>query len=222
MKIEKKHIAVAYFIVTGLVLAIWYTKTQNSNYFQGTGSPDPELLEALSRIFTSKVLFWSIFLVLLFNTVNKAYSKKLKGMILFIGISTVYFIGADMYTDYRCAAQYYRVLQHQQVSQEDISNPIKEAGYQIGSILTEKITDKNEPYRKYEIEGLGHLKYKPATNTLSQILFDRTEPDSIITASYKALKNINTTKSATILKRFRKEYNDDLEMLQKVGAFKME
>lgn len=219
MKIEKKHIGAVYLIGVGLVLAIWYNKTQSGKYYQGAGEPSPQLLEALSRIFMSKVLFWSVFFMFTFLTINFAYKRRYKKMFIFAGISILSYIAGNMYTNYRCASQYYTVLQHQQVAAEEITKPIKEGGYSIGPILTDKIADKNEPYRHYEIQGLGHLKYKPATNVLGNILFDKSEDDSTRLAAYGSLKAINTTKSATIIKRFRKEYIADKTLMPLIETY---
>lgn len=218
MKIEKKHVGVIYLIGVGLVLAIWYTKTQSGNYYQGEGEPSPQLLQALSHIFMSKVLFWSVFFMFTFLTINFAYRRRFKKMFIFAGISILSYIAGNMYTNHRCAAQYYTVLQHQKVAAKEITKPIKEAGYDIGGILADKVTDKNEPYRYYEIQGLGHLKYKPATNAITTILKDNSEPDSTRVAAYHALKRINTTKSVTIAREFRKGKDPNSNLMRLIDA----
>lgn len=218
MKIEKKHIGAVYLIGVGLVLAIWYNKTQSGKYYQGAGEPSPQLLEALSRIFMSKVLFWSVFFMFTFLTISFAYKRRYKKMFIFAGISILSYIAGNMYTNYRCASQYYTVLQHQQVAADEITKPIKEGGYSIGPILTDKIADKNEPYRHYEIQGLGHLKYKPATNAIATILRDSDEPDSTRVAAYHALKKINTTKTATITREFRKGKDPNSNLMRLIDA----
>jgi hypothetical protein len=97
------------------------------------------------------------------------------------------------------------------LEEEQLTRPILEAGYQIGSIITENIPDKEMKYRRYAIGGLEKIKYNPATQTLTKILFDKNEKDVFRTDAYQALTTFDTEKTRKILLDFKNQASDSTD-----------
>ena len=95
--------------------------------------------------------------------------------------------------------------------EEYIERPILEAGYYIGPILAKEIIDKNMKYRLYAIGGLEKIKYKPATENLKQILFDKTENEVFRADAYETLHSFDTEETRKILNDFRSQATDTLD-----------
>jgi len=166
---------------------------------------------ALTTIFAYKTAFWlaianlSVFVIK--NIFRSGY--KTAGIASFIGVAFYFFAGQVV--DKSCAFSYYMVFVNQSVAEEYLQNPIKEAGYHIGPILTEKIKDRQMELRRYAIGGLGEINYKPATETLQQILFDRTEPDYIRADAYAVLAKFNSATSKKVLSNFKSSATDTID-----------
>ena len=106
---------------------------------------------------------------------------------------------------------YYSVFHNQSVTEEYIDRPIVNAGYQIGSIVTENIADKDMKYRRYAIGGLEKLKYKPAIPTLIKILLDRTELVVFRADAFQALRKFDTEETRKTISDFRSQASDSLD-----------
>ena len=100
---------------------------------------------------------------------------------------------------------------NQSVSEEYLQDPIKEAGYHIGPILTDKIKDKNMKLRRYAISGLDDIKYKPATETLREILFDTTEADYVRADAFVVLTRFNSATATKVLSDFKLSARDTID-----------
>ncbi len=77
--------------------------------------------------------------------------------------------------------------------------------------MTQKIKDKNIELRRCTINGLGDIKYKPATETLKQILIDKTEHDEFRADAYVVLTKFNTATANKILSEFKSFATDTVD-----------
>ena len=111
------------------------------------------------------------------------------------------------------------IFVNQSVSEEYLQDPIKQAGYHIGPILTDKIKDKNLRYRRYAIGGLGEINYKPATETLRTILFDKTEHEEFRADAYETLTKFRTDIAKKILDEFRASADTSDQKIVDLGNY---
>ena len=111
----------------------------------------------------------------------------------------------------KCAPFYYSVFHNQSVTEEYIDRPIVNAGYQIGSIVTENIADKEMKYRRYAIGGLEKIKYKPAIPTLTKILLDKSEIGVVRAVAFQALRKFDTEETRKTISDFRSQASDSLD-----------
>ena len=126
-------------------------------------------------------------------------------------LTFVFYVFAGQYVNKKCAPFYYSVFLNQSIPEGLIIRPILEAGYYIGPILTDAIVDKEMKYCAYAIGGLKKIKYKPATETLNRILFDRTENEVIRADAYEALHSFKTKRTIKIVNDFRSQATDSLD-----------
>jgi len=201
------------FVLTSLlVIFFWKIRTDASNYAWNPKGKELLMLDiALTSIFIYKTLFWLFVANLAVFAMIQLKRKKHKIAGSTFLATIVFYIFVGMYVDKKCAPFYYNVFLNQSVMEEYITRPILEAGYYIGPILTKEITNREIKYRRYAINGLGEIKYKPATETLKQILFDRTEFDYFRADAYETLHGFNTKETKTILRDFRNQAVDTLD-----------
>ena len=201
------------FVLTNLLVVVfWKIWTETDNYAWNPQGKELLFLDiALTSIFFYKVMFWLLVANLAVLTVIQLIRKKYKiaGIILLVTI--VFYIFAGQYVSKKCAPFYYRVFLNQSVMEEYIERPILEAGYYIGPILAKEIIDKNMKYRLYAIGGLEKIKYKPATENLKQILFDKTENEVFRADAYETLHSFDTEETRKILNDFRSQATDTLD-----------
>jgi len=210
---KKKLLNILPFILTSLlVIGFWKLKTSTDNYAWNPAGKEILMLDiALTSIFLYKTLFWLIIANLIVFSIKQFIRKNFitVGLICIFTI-TSYFL-AGQYIDNKCAFHYYSVFHNQSVAEGYIESPIIEAGYHIGPILTEKIINKDMKYRRYAIGGIEKIKFKPATQTLRQILFDKSEFDVFRADAYQALNSFNTDETEKILSEFRTHVGDSLD-----------
>ena len=209
MKAIKKILP--FFLTSILVIGFWKLWTGTDNYAWNPIGKQLLMLDiALTSIFIYKTIFWLILANLIVFAIKLLIKKRFKmaGLISVLTI-LIYFI-AGHYIDRKCAFHYYSVFHNQSVAEGFIDRPIKEAGYQIGPILTEKIIDKEMKYRIYAIGGLKEIKYKPATSALARILIDSTEHIEIRADAYEVLSFFDTDETRKILNDYR-EQSDSID-----------
>ena len=195
-----------------LVVAFWKIQTETNDYAWNPIGKELLFLDiALTSIFFYKTLFWLFVANLVVFAVVKLKMKKYTiagGAFL---LTIVFFVFVGQYVNKKCAPFYYRVFLNQSIPEELIKKPILEAGYYIGPILTDAIVDKEMKYRRYAIGGLTKIKYKPATETLKRILFDKTENEIVRADTYEALHSFKTEETKKILNDFRSQATDTLD-----------
>ena len=183
------------------------------NYAMSPEGKERLLLEiALATIFFYKTIFWLVVANLSVFIIKSSFKNRYKasGIAALIGV-TFYFTAGNIVEKY-CALSYYMVFVNQSVAEEYLKAPIKEAGYYIGPILTDKINDKNMELRRYAISGLGDIKYKPATETLRQILLDTSELDYVRADAFVVLTKFNTSTANKVLLDFKLSTTDTIDM----------
>ena len=68
------------------------------------------------------------------------------------------------------ANNFYNIFINQTVSDDYILVPVVEGGYYIGKFLNHDILDSSMQKRRYAIEGLGLVDFKPAIKNLELII----------------------------------------------------
>jgi hypothetical protein len=198
-----------YLLTSLIVIGLWRIFTLTDNYSWSPKGKERLMLNiSLTTIFFYKSLFWLAISNMTVYSVIQVLKKNYKKTFLTSIIILAWYFFAGQVIDKKCAFSYYVVFINQSVSEPLLEDPIKAAGYYIGPILTEKIKDKQMELRRYAIDGLGEIKYKPATETLNQILSDKTEPDYLRADAFVALKKFDTDISNKILTDFRRFAND--------------
>ena len=201
-----------YLLTSLIVIGLWqlFTSTDNYDWFS-KGKERLMLDTALTTIFIYKTAFWLVIAntsVFITSSISKN-NYKAAGVSAFVGVAFYFFAGQVI--DKSCALFYYVVFVNQSVTEEYLQDPLREAGYYIGPILTEKIKDKQAKFRRYAIGGLGDINYKPATETLQQIWSDRTEPDYIRADAYAVLAKFNSAESKRVLFNFDSSTTDTVD-----------
>ncbi len=209
MKTLKK--VLPFLLTSILIIGFWKLWTWTDNYAFNPKGKDLLMLDiALTPIFFYKTIYWLIIGNLTVLTIRQLIKKYYKTTgILTIVILAFYFIIGQM-SDKKCASHYYSVFINQSTKEDLLTRPIKEAGYYIGPILTEKIADREMKYRIYAIGGLKEIKYKPATSVLAKILIDKTEYIEFRAAAYEILSYFDTDETRKILNNYR-EQSDSID-----------
>ena len=163
---------------------------------------------ALTSIFFHKTIFWLVTANLLVFGILKLRKRKFKTAGIVIALTLTYHLTFGQVIDTNCAFHYYSVFQNQSVAEGYIVRPIEEAGEEIGSILTEKIKDKEMKYRVYAMLGLQNLKYEPATKTMTHILLDSSESIIYRANAYEFLRTVETDESKKLIEEYRTNASD--------------
>lgn len=201
-----------YLLTSLTVIGLWKLFTMTDNYAWSPKGKERLMLDiSLATIFFYKALFWLVISNMTVYAIIQFIKRNYRKTFITVIITGVWFLFAGQVIDKKCAFSYYVVFINQSVSESLLENPIKEAGYHIGPILTEKIKDKQMELRRYAINGLGEIKYKPATGTLSKILTDKTEPDYLRADAFVTLQKFDTKTSNKILSDFRKAVSDTID-----------
>lgn len=193
------------YILTSLAVSgLWRLFTMTDNYAWSPKGKERLILDiALTTIFIYKTIFWFVVANLSVFIIKSSFKNRYKTAGITALISVTFYFTAGQIVDKNCAFSYYMVFVNQSVAEEYLQDPIKEAGYHIGSILTEKIKDKQMELRRYAIGGLGDIKYKPATETLQKILVDTTETEYVRADAFVVLTKFNTETSNKVLSNFK-------------------
>ena len=201
------------FLLTSIfVIGFWKLCTSTDNYAWNPKGKETLMLDfALTTIFFYKTLFWLVVANLIVFAVKLIINKNFKIASLITGLAILIYFIAGHYIDRKCAFHYYSVFHNQSVTEEYIDRPIIEAGYPIGSVLTEEIVKKEMKYRRYAIGGLGKISYRPAIGTLRQILYDKTESNIFRADAYQALNSFDIDETKKILNEFRIQGNDSID-----------
>jgi hypothetical protein len=192
-----------YLLTSLVVIGLGRLFTMTDNYAWHPKGKELLLLQvALGNIFIYKTAFWLVVANGIVFIAGQLFRDRYKPASITLVSLLTFYVLAKPRVDRLCAPHYYTIFVNQSVSEEYLEHPIKEAGYHIGPILTEKIRDKEMPLRLYAIDGLGTVRYKPATETLRQILFDTTESDELRATTFLALKKFRTKDANDILTSF--------------------
>lgn len=192
-----------YLLTSVAVIILWRLFTLTENFAWSPKGKERLMLDiALTNIFIYKAIFWLVLANLVVFAIITTFKKNFKSTLVAAAIGVTYYFVAGQVVDKNCAFSYYMVFVNQSVAEGYLQDPIEEAGYYIGPILTENIKDKHMKLRRYAINGLGDIKYKPATKTLQHILLDRTETDYVRADAYVALIKFNTATSKKIITEF--------------------
>lgn len=201
-----------YFLTSIFVVGLWWLLTGTDNYAWNPKGKETLMLDiALTSIFYYKTVFWLIIANVTVFTIRQLLRKNYKTTAITALLTTIFYFAGGQVVDKKCAFHYYSVFHNQSVTEEYIQEPILDAGYQIGPILTENIADKEMKYRRYAIGGLEKLKYKPAITTLTKILLDKSEVDVFRADAFLALTTFDTDETRKIVSAFRQQANDTLD-----------
>jgi hypothetical protein len=200
-----------YLITSLLVIGFWKMWTWTDNYAWFPKGKELLALEiALTSIFFYKTFFWLVTANLFVFGILQLRKRNFKTAGIAIALTLAYHFAVGHVIDKKCAFQYYSVFHNQSVAEGYIVDPIKEAGYEIGPILTEKIKDKEMKYRVYAMLGLQNLNYEPATETMKQILFDSSENVIYRANAYEFLLTVKTNDSKKIIEEYRTNATDSI------------
>lgn len=201
-----------YFIASILVVGFWWIHTTTDNYAWNPKGKETLMLGfALVSIFYYKTLFWLVVVNAMVFVFKQLVRKNPKATAITFSATIIFYFVVGHMIDNECAFHYYSIFHNQSVSEEFIDDPIIEAGYQIGPIVTENISDKEMKYRRYAIAGLEKIKYKPAIPTLRQILLDKSEIDVFRADALQALTSFDANESREIISSFRRHAKDSLD-----------
>lgn len=194
------------------VVGLWWLFTCTDNYAWNPKGKEVLMLKiALTSIFYYKTLFWLVLANLTVFAIRQLLCKNYKATAISALLTTIFYYTVGQFVDKKCAFHYYSVFHNQSVTEEYIKVPLLNAGYQIGSILTENIVDKEMKYRRYAIDGLEKIKYKPATPTLTKILLDKSELEVFRADAYVALTAFDTEVTRKVLTDFKNQATDSLD-----------
>ena len=218
-KLTKKILP--YLITSLLVIGIWKLLTWTDNYAWNPKGKEPLMLDiALTSIFFYKTIFWLITANLTVFGLLQLKQKKFKTAGIVIALALTYHFTVGQIIDKKCAFHYYSVFHNQSVAEGYIVDPIEEAGYEIGPLLTEKIADKEMKYRRYAILGLQKIDYQPATELMGEILFDTSEFEVFRADAYETLRAFDNGQANKFLEEFRNQANDSAELkVIKLGEY---
>ena len=210
-----------YLISSLLVIGLWKLLTWSDNYAWFPKGKELLMLDiALTSIFFYKTLFWLVTVNLTVFGLLKLRQKKFKTTGIIFGLTLTYHFAVGQVIDKKCAFHYYSVFHNHSVTEEYITDPIKQAGYQIGPILTEQIHNKEMMYRRYAISGLQEINYTPSTELMQKIMFDKTEIEVLRADAYKTLKLFNTKESNKLIAKFTSEAIDSVDLkVIKLGEY---
>jgi len=201
-----------YILTSLLVIGFWKLWTWTDNYAFSPEGKDLLMLDiALTSIFIYKTLFWLVIANLTVLTIQRLRARNYKVAGTVFSLTLVFYFTARHYVNKKCAFHYYSVFINQSTMEEQLTIPILEAGYQIGPIITENISDKEMKYRRYAIGGLEKIKYKPATPTLTKILLDKSEIDVFRADAYQALTTFDTEEARKTLIDFKNQATDSTD-----------
>lgn len=194
------------------VVGLWWLFTRTDNYAWFPKGKETLMLDiALISIFYYKTLFWLVIANVTVFAVRQLLHKNYKTTTITALFAIVFYFLVGQVVDKKCAFHYYSVFHNQSVSEEYINRPILEAGYQIGPIITENIAYKEMKYRRYAIGGLEKIKYKPATQTLTKILLDKSELVVFRADAYKVLIAFDTEETRKVLTDFKNQATDSID-----------
>jgi hypothetical protein len=200
-----------FLILSILVFVYLYAHflLSNAAFFIRWSENEKIINDSLETIFTYKLVFWLLIINLLVFTIILLFRQKYKhSLILFIFIIITYiFIGE--YINKKCASYYFEVFLYQRVPESAITEPLKDAGYNIGPFLNEYIIDKNAHFRRYAINGISKIDYTPAIPTLKIILYDSSEVFYIKDDVISALYELNTKESKIIIEDYYNKIKDN-------------
>jgi hypothetical protein len=193
------------FLLTSFfVVSVWRLLTMTDNYAWQPVGNDLELIEeALEAIFFYKSAFWLIVANLAVFMVMQLTQRKTKFAGLTAIILLIFFFTLGKIADKKCVPHYYSLFLHQSATEAYLSDPLICAGYEIGPLLTQKITNKEMKGRRYAISALQKLDYQPATDVLGEILLDSTELTVLRADAYETLKKFDNDKAKAILSNFK-------------------
>jgi hypothetical protein len=118
---------------------------------------------------------------------------------------------------------YHAIFVHQSVTADFVLEPIKSAGKNIGPYLVQDVK-KGSRLALPAAEGLGLIKYAPATSLLSNVASNRKNRPILRAKAYLSLKNINTEEAlescAVIVKNNR--HPSDIKMLEYIKRLELQ
>ena len=180
---------------------------------------------ALTAIFIYKTMFWLLVSNLIVFTIKQTIRRNFRTARIFGIFTILFYLIIGQVIQIKCASDYYSVFMNQSTKEDLLERPIKEAGYHIGPLLTNDISDKEMKYRRYAIMGLAEIDYKPAIPTLKDILFDKTEMYYFRADALQTLMSFSTTESKTAVIEFKNQATDDvdkeiLQMVENLTSYK--
>ena len=211
MKTAIKKI-LSYFLTSIFVVGLWWLFTWTDNYAWNPKGKETLMLDiALTSIFFYKTFLWLVIANVSVFAIRQLLRTNYKTTAISALLTIAFYFAVGQIVDKKCAFHYYSVFHNQSVTEEYIQEPILNAGYQIGPILTENIADREMKYRRYAISGLEKIKYKPATPTLTKILLDKNELEVFRADAYEALTVFNTEETRKVLAVFKNQATDSLD-----------
>lgn len=201
-----------HFLTSIFVVGLWWLFTGTDNYAWNPKGKEILMLDiALTSIFYYKTIFWLVIANVTVFAIRQLLDKNYKTTAITALLTVIFYFAVGQIVDKKCAFHYYTVFHNQSVTEEYIQEPILNAGYQIGPILTENIAYKEMKYRRYAIRGLEKIEYEPATPTLIKILLDKSELDVFRADAFQALTIFDTDETREIISTFRQQANDTLD-----------
>jgi hypothetical protein len=180
--------------------------TDEENYLWYKTASDKILLVSMASMDIMRIRYFiyanSINFILLGIYFVYTNQKRTGGIIALIGIGIL--TGGNKLFEDTLAENYYIIFKNQNVPEDFMLEPVKSAGKKIGPELMKELTNNTETtlQRKLAIEGLGEIKYEPATDILNEILHNLKEKPEIRGEAYLSLLKINTERSASYTRIF--------------------
>ncbi len=120
-------------------------------------------------------------------------------------------------------ALYHAIFKHQSVTTDFVLEPIKSAGKKIGPYLVKDVLEGSR-LALPAAEGLGLIKYVPATSLLSSVASNRKNRPILRAKAYLSLKKINTQEAlqscAMIVKN--NQHPTDVKMLEYIKRLELQ
>lgn len=189
-KVKTITIGFIIFFICGIYFYIFYMP---ENYmWQPSYNNYAKLEKSCYLIITTKTILWALFYIFIYYTLTKFNIGRWKWILIFIIVYIIGFFFIRTFDRFINANNFYNIFINQSVSEDYILVPIIDGGYFVGKYLNNNILDTNMMNRRYAIEGLGLIKYKPAIENLESIIENNDTEDYIKESATKSLFILNS------------------------------
>ena len=170
-KISKVNFFFSGIIIFLISCTYFYFKYMPDNYMWQPVIKSSTILEnSCYSIIAAKTFLWTLFFISIIATLNRVRSNKWGKFFVYILIYIFIYLSIKTFDSYMNANNFYNIFINQTVSDDYILVPVVEGGYYIGKFLNHDILDSSMQKRRYAIEGLGLVDFKPAIKNLELII----------------------------------------------------